>query len=55
MRKSIARLKETFDIARFSSFMLLNFHFACLGRKQKRNTMIQDGPPNIPDNIQLTA
>ncbi len=35
--------------------MLLNFHFACPGRKEKKDMMIQDGPPDIPDNIQLTT
>ncbi len=55
MKKSIARLKEIFDIIKFSFFMLLNFHFACSGRIQKKDMMIEDGPPDIPENIQFTA
>ncbi len=55
MRKSIVRLRKTFDIVKFSFFMLLNFHFACPGIKQKRDMMIQDGPPDISENIQFTA
>jgi hypothetical protein len=55
MRKSIARLKEAVDIIRLSFFTLLNSHFVCPGRKQKKDMMIQDGPPDIPDNIQLTT
>ncbi len=53
MRKYV-RLRD-FDIVRLPIFMLLNFHFACPGRKTKKDTMIQDGPPDIPENIQLTA
>lgn len=55
MRKSTGRLREAFDIVRFSSFMLLNFDITCPGKKQKRDMMIQDGPPDISENIQFTA
>lgn len=55
MRKSTGCLRETFGIIRFSSFMPLNFNFTCLGKKQKRDMMIQDGPPDISGNIQFTA
>jgi hypothetical protein len=53
MRKYI-RLRD-FDIVRLPFFMLLNFHFAFPGRKTKKDMMIQDGPPDIPEDIQLTA
>jgi len=55
MRKSIARLRKTFDIVKLLFFMLLNFHFACSGKKQNRDMMIEDGPPDIPENIQFTS
>ncbi len=35
--------------------MLLGFRFACPGKKQNMDMMIEDGPPDIPENIQFTA
>lgn len=55
MRKSIAHLRETVEIVKFSFFMLLNFQFACSGKKQNRDMMIEDGPPDISENIQFTS
>ncbi len=34
--------------------MLLNL-CCMLGKETKKDMMIQDGPPDIPDNLQLTA
>lgn len=53
MRKYV-RLRD-FDIVRLPFFMLLTFILYAREEKQKKDTMIQDGPPDIPDNIQLTA
>ncbi len=55
MRESIARLRKTFDTIKFSLFMLLDFHFACSGKKQNKDMMIEDGPPDISENIQFTS
>jgi hypothetical protein len=53
MRKYV-RLRN-FDIVRLPFFMLLTFFLYAREEKQKKDTMIQDGPPDIPENIQLTA
>jgi hypothetical protein len=55
MRESIARMRKTFDTIKFSFFMLLEFHFACSGKKQNKDMMIEDGPPDISENIQFTS
>jgi hypothetical protein len=43
--------ERDFEIGIFSFFVLPNFYFACPGKKTEKDTMIQDGPPDIPDNI----
>ena len=54
MRESIARLIKTVDAIKISLFMLFDFNFACSGKKQNKDMMIEDGPPDISENIQFT-